>query len=56
MESPARGPLRPDVVAHALSDAYERRILAACIRAAKAVKGVGRLPHAWDALRVQVGR
>lgn len=40
METPARGPLRPDVVAGVLSDAYERRILAVCIRAAKAVKDI----------------
>lgn len=40
MDTPARGPLRPEVVAGVLSDPYERRILAVCIRSPKAVKDI----------------
>lgn len=34
------GPLRPEVVAEALSDAYARRVLAVCVKAAKPVKDI----------------
>lgn len=33
-------PLRPELVAEALSDAYARRVLAVCVKAAKPVKEI----------------
>lgn len=40
VETGKPGPLRDDTVAAALSDAYARKVLAACIRNAKAVKEI----------------
>lgn len=34
------GPLKPEVVAQALSDPYARRILAVCVKGSKAVKDI----------------
>lgn len=40
IETPKPGPLREEDVAAALADGYARKVLAACVRKAKAVKDI----------------
>jgi DNA-binding IclR family transcriptional regulator len=50
IESPKSGPLREEDVAAALADGYARRVLAACVRRAQAVKDIAQqagLPTAY---------
>lgn len=49
VETPKPGPLTAEVVAEALADPYARRVLAACVRQARAVKDIAQstgLPQA----------
>jgi len=40
IETPKPGPLRPETIVEAIADAYSRRVLAACVKKAKAVKEI----------------
>lgn len=40
VETPIRGPLRAEAVTEALADAYARRVLAVCVKKARAVKDI----------------
>lgn len=40
VEAPKPGPLSPEVVAEALADPYARRVLAVCVKQARAVKDI----------------
>lgn len=40
VEAPKPGPLTPETVAESLADPYARRVLAACVKQARAVKDI----------------